>query len=300
MVMKTRKKTSITDKKRRGLHHNHGHHYKKVYLPYLPLLLVIGVGVLLGNFKPPMNNKGILAYSTNISQDSLLVATNYQRTQNNQSALGINNQLTAAAQAKANDMVARNYWSHTTPDGQEPWAFIQQADYKYQKAGENLAYGFDTSNNIVAGWMNSEDHRANLLDSAYSEVGFGYANSSNYQNTGPETVVVAMYGSRVKGISTTPSSPSALSTENPMHKSATIAVSHIQTLTNGQAPWTTFAAGLFIGAVVVYLVIKHGLAIKRALKEGETFILHHAMFDVILVGLVIIATFLTRVNGFIL
>jgi hypothetical protein len=92
-------------------------------------------------------------------------------------------------------MIARNYWSHTTPDGQEPWVFIDNSGYDYSKAGENLAYGFATSSDAVGGWMNSPSHRANMLDTAFSDVGFGFANGSNYNGDGEQTVVVAMYGS---------------------------------------------------------------------------------------------------------
>lgn len=141
-----------------------------------------------------MKRRGVLAYATSMSNSELLSATNSQRGQNGSGTLTINQQLTSAAQAKANDMIARNYWSHNTPDGQEPWVFMNNAGYAYQKAGENLAYGFTTSDDTVTGWMNSPSHRSNLLDGEFSEVGFGFANGSNFNNGGPETVVVAMYG----------------------------------------------------------------------------------------------------------
>lgn len=137
--------------------------------------------------------KDVLGYATNVSTYSLLQDTNIQRSQNGKSALSLNNQLSQAAQAKANDMVARDYWSHVTPDGKQPWQFIANTGYLYVSAGENLAYGFSTSSSTVAGWMNSPSHRANILNADYLEVGFGIANSANFQGTGEETVVVAMY-----------------------------------------------------------------------------------------------------------
>jgi cell division septation protein DedD len=116
----------------------------------------------------------------------------------------LNSQLDNAAQAKANDMAARNYWSHDTPDGQSPWTFFTAAGYEYQTAGENLAYGFDTSLNTVNAWMNSPGHRANILNTTYTEVGFGIANAADYQGTGPETIVVAEYASPLKIAAATP------------------------------------------------------------------------------------------------
>ena len=92
-------------------------------------------------------------------------------------------------------MAARGYWSHDTPDGQTPWSFMIAAGYDYQTAGENLAYGFDTSADVMTAWMNSPDHRANILNSTYHDIGIGIVNIPDYQNSGPETLVDTMYGS---------------------------------------------------------------------------------------------------------
>src|SRR5690606_21065737 len=98
---------------------------------------------------------GVLAYATNTSPAGLLSATNSQRTSGGLGTLSADSQLTSAAQAKANDMVTRDYWSHVTPDGKQPWTFITAAGYQYASAGENLAYGFLSSGDTIAGWMNS-------------------------------------------------------------------------------------------------------------------------------------------------
>lgn len=164
----------------------------KHYFPYLPVLLIIAIfGVSL---LQPLRAMGVLSYSTEMSRSQLLVSTNNRRSANGVGSLILNSKLNNAAQAKANDMVERNYWSHNTPDGEEPWIFFDAANYLYLKAGENLAYGFSSSDSTVTGWMNSPTHRDNLLDVAFSEVGFGYANSQNFNDSGPQTIVVAMYG----------------------------------------------------------------------------------------------------------
>lgn len=139
------------------------------------------------------SDQGVLAYATNVSQAGLLSATNTQRSNNGVAVLTSSSLLNAAAQAKANDMITRNYWSHQTPDGQQPWVFITNAGYQYLAAGENLAYGYMTSAATVTGWMNSPGHKANLLSTNYTEVGFGIANSANFVGNGEQTVVVAMY-----------------------------------------------------------------------------------------------------------
>jgi hypothetical protein len=156
------------------------------------MLLVAIAGIIL-NATWNVGNS-VLGYATNMSSSGLLQATNQQRSQNGKNALALNSKLSQAAQAKANDMAGRNYWSHVTPDGKQPWAFISNAGYSYTSAGENLAYGFDTSTAAVSGWMNSSTHRANLLNSSYREVGFGIVNSSDFRGDGEQTIVVAMYG----------------------------------------------------------------------------------------------------------
>lgn len=294
------------------MHHRQGQHYVKVYWPYLPLLAIIGMGLLFSNVSP-RNKHGVLAYATNVSVRGLLDATNEERVKNHLGTLALNAQLSAAAQAKANDMATRDYWSHNTPEGKEPWVFIQQNGYKYQKAGENLAYGFDTSDNTVTGWMNSPSHRANVLDSDYLDVGFGFANAFDYQGVGKETIVVAMYGKSMPkhaiALTKPTNSPTAqlshntknhpISTANPIAEPATLAVNRIQTITGGRLPWVSFAVGLLSGGALIYLITKHGLALRKLALEGESFILHHPLVDVALVGLIVILSFFTTTNGFI-
>lgn len=185
------KRIATHHRKRQGTHQKRNGIFMKAYWPYLPMAFIVGLTIV---FNSLMLQPNVLGYATNTSSAGLLASTNVQRTSNGLGALAINGKLTQAAQAKANDMVARNYWSHNTPDGQEPWVFFTNAGYDYLAAGENLAYGFATSEDTVTGWMNSPGHRANILNTAYQEVGFGIANSGNFQSSGEQTIVVAMYG----------------------------------------------------------------------------------------------------------
>lgn len=177
--------------KRHGKHHKHSRNYIKAYAPYLPLFVSIVASLFLSFWQPNPGNT--LAYATNTSVSGLLTSTNSQRSAHGKSSLKINAKLNGSAQAKAQDMVTKNYWSHNTPSGQEPWVFITNAGYDYTKAGENLAYGFATSTDTIAGWMNSPTHKANMLDGSFTEVGFGIANSSNFNGDGKQTIVVAHY-----------------------------------------------------------------------------------------------------------
>lgn len=187
------KTPSIHHKKRYGHHHKQTKVYHKTYWPYLPLIAIVVLGIGANSLWTHASH-GVLGYATDMSASELLDATNAQRVSNGETALSLNSQLDNAAQAKADNMVALNYWAHDTPSGQPPWVFITAAGYSYTAAGENLAYGFDTSQDVITAWMGSTEHRANILGGAYKDVGFGIANSDNYQGGGPETIVVAEYG----------------------------------------------------------------------------------------------------------
>ena len=195
-------------KQRQGKHHKHSDPYLKTYWPYLPITLIVTLGLALSGFWGHAS-KSVLGYATDVSISELLQDTNDQRAANGLPPLAVNSLLNNAAQAKANDMATRDYWSHNTPEGNPPWIFFTNAGYNYQTAGENLAYGFDTSSNAVAGWMASPGHKANILNTSYVDVGFGFANSSNYQGTGPETVIVAEYGSPQAVAASQPAAPAA-------------------------------------------------------------------------------------------
>jgi uncharacterized protein YkwD len=199
MTLVAPRKPPAHHKKSSGKHHRHSKTYHKPYWPYLPLVAIVITGFILGNSSWLPGRPAVLSYATSMSIQQLLDSTNSQRISNGLGALALNGTLDNAAQAKANDMAARDYWSHNTPDGQTPWTFMDAAGYHYQLAGENLAYGFASAQDTLTGWMNSPGHRANILNGGYTEVGFGYINIANYQGTGPETLVVAMYA--------TPASP---------------------------------------------------------------------------------------------
>lgn len=283
----------------------HSKRFLKAYAPYLPLIIIVGFGLFLsifGNFQKPGGS--VLAFATNMTDTGLLEATNKEREANGLKPLQFSATLDKAAQAKAEDMAKRDYWSHNTPDGQEPWTFFDQAGYKYFKAAENLAYGFENSSSAVIGWMNSPSHRANLLDSDLEEVGFGIVNVENYQNKGPETIVVAMYGlptpaiaganGNSQAISPIITQPSAAATNVlPEAKNITYA----QMLTKGSAPWITFVIGLAIGLMIMYLLLKHTKNIIRTIRNGEQFILHHPLLDSTIIALLALATIVTQTAG---
>lgn len=274
--------------------HKHTKDFLKVYWPYMPLLVILSSLTLLISPWHYFKKNDVLSYATNITATGLLESTNSERVKANNTSLRMNEKLSRAAQAKADDMVARDYWSHNTPEQQSPWVFIDKTGYSYQKAGENLAYGFASNNQVIAGWLNSASHRANMLESSFDEVGFGIANSKNFVNVGKSTVVVALYAKH--GSITSPNYTSTPA----QHSVESQSINRIQMFTNGSMPWLSYAIGIITGAALMYIFVKHSLAFKRAISKSERFIIKHPVLDATLIALAVLGILLTKQAGIIL
>lgn len=328
VTAKQKPRNTVHHKKRHGNHQRRSTHFMKAYWPYLPIALIVGMGMLVNSL---WLRPGVLSYATSMTPVGLLTSTNSERAKSNLGTLSLNQSLSEAAQAKAVDMVTRDYWSHVTPDGQDPWVFINSTGYQYLAAGENLAYGFSTYEEAVIGWMNSPGHRANILNGEYSEVGFGIANSSNFQRNGEQTVIVAMYAKPVSPAANiasnaapepvsqpTEAQPEATArTEQPISVgrnltgeqrdeitvSATVPgdqkVARVQIATSGAAPWSMLAASFLALSLLVVFITRHSLAWHRAVVKGEAFFLKHKVLDIVIVSGVIAAALLSQTAGFI-
>lgn len=303
MALATRPKPKTHHKKRQAQHHRHSKHYVKAYWPYLPMLMIIGLGLFINAL---WSQAGVLGIKSDFSSVTLLNETNKRRAAAGQPALSLDPQLTAAAQTKAEDMVKTDYWSHTAPDGKTPWTFIKASGYQYQTAGENLAYGFASAGETITGWMNSTEHRANILNTSYRNVGFGIANSPNYQGNGPETVVVAEYGQPVAAAATiaftvpeTDANTPATDVSGAAAELPAQPVARIQLLTGGQAAWSLVAISALAGAALALFITRHGVRLHRALTRGEAFITHHPWFDIAMVFITTAGILLSRTGGLI-
>ncbi len=82
------------------------------------------------------------------------------------------------AQIKAEDMRDNNYFSHTSPTYGSPFDMMKKYGITYSSAGENIAKGQKTPEAVVNAWMNSEGHRANILNESFTQMGLGYASDS--------------------------------------------------------------------------------------------------------------------------
>ncbi|WP_405673483.1 CAP domain-containing protein [Streptomyces sp. NBC_01530] len=83
--------------------------------------------------------------------------------------------LAGAAQAHSADMVARAFYSHTSPEGTQPWDRAAAAGARRRSIGENIACGQRSPAEVVEGWMNSPGHRANILKTDFTHIGIGFA-----------------------------------------------------------------------------------------------------------------------------
>ncbi len=124
--------------------------------------------------------------------NALTDGTNAARSQNNVAQLEVNPLLQAAAQEKANDMAANNYFAHTSPAGLSPWYWFGKVGYGFMYAGENLAVNFSDSGDVTNAWMNSPEHRANILSANFTQVGIATA-TGTYEGH-PAVYVVEMFG----------------------------------------------------------------------------------------------------------
>ncbi|MFJ9376926.1 CAP domain-containing protein [Streptomyces sp. NPDC101455] len=107
--------------------------------------------------------------------EKVVELTNAERARAGLRALAVDPLLAAAAQAHSTDMVARAFYSHTSPDGSQPWDRAAAAGSRRRTIGENIACGQRSAAEVVEGWMNSPGHRANILKPDFTHIGIGFA-----------------------------------------------------------------------------------------------------------------------------
>lgn len=90
------------------------------------------------------------------------------------------NDLANVALAHSQDMRARDFFDHTNPDGDSPFDRMTAAGISYRRAGENIAYGYRTGASVFTGWINSDGHRGNIENAAYTHHGVGYVEDGHY------------------------------------------------------------------------------------------------------------------------
>lgn len=124
----------------------------------------------------PENDKEDMTFA-----EQVVKLVNEERAKAGLSALTIDTNVEAAAQVRAREI--KQSFSHTRPDGSKFSTALQEQGVSYKGAGENIAWGQKSPEAVMQAWMNSDGHRANILNAKFTKIGVGYyqdANGTNY------------------------------------------------------------------------------------------------------------------------
>ncbi|WP_440109689.1 CAP domain-containing protein [Paenibacillus sp. QZ-Y1] len=128
-----------------------------------------------GNTDNNTSNSGSESTQSNFATE-VVKLVNAERAKAGLSALASDALLDKVALAKAKDMSDNNYFAHQSPTYGSPFDMMKQFGVTYSYAGENIAKGQKTPQEVVTAWMNSEGHRANILSKNFTKIGVGYYN----------------------------------------------------------------------------------------------------------------------------
>lgn len=104
--------------------------------------------------------------------EEILALVNKERSAAGVSPLMLNMTMTAAAAKRAEEIT--EYFSHDRPDGSSCFTVFDEYGLSWSYVGENIAFGYNSSESVMDGWMNSEGHRNNILSPDFTELGVGY------------------------------------------------------------------------------------------------------------------------------
>ncbi len=112
-------------------------------------------------------------------QTRVLELVNAERAKAGLNSLKMNTELSKVATLKSQDMAKNNYFDHNSPTYGSPFDMMKKFGISYRTAGENIAMGQTTPEQVMNGWMNSSGHRANILKASFTEIGIGIAKNSS-------------------------------------------------------------------------------------------------------------------------
>ncbi|OLS34503.1 CAP domain-containing protein [Bacillus sp. MRMR6] len=118
-------------------------------------------------------------YSLSQYEQEVVTLTNNERAKYGLQPLKIDLKLSEVARVKSTDMKSNGYFSHTSPTYGSPFDMMKQFGVQYRLAGENIAMGQRSPQEVVTAWMNSEGHRKNILNSSFTHIGVGHV-EGNY------------------------------------------------------------------------------------------------------------------------
>ncbi len=113
-------------------------------------------------------------------ESEVIRLVNEIRVENGLKPLTENWELSRVARYKSQDMADNKYFSHTSPTYGSPFQMMKAFGLNYRSAGETIAYGQRSPQEVVNAWMNSSGHRANILNASYTQIGVGYVANGRY------------------------------------------------------------------------------------------------------------------------
>jgi uncharacterized YkwD family protein/spore coat assembly protein SafA len=112
-------------------------------------------------------------------EQQVIDLVNKQRAAHGLALVKANWELCRVARYKSQDMINKGYFGHQSPTYGSPFTMMQSFGIRFSAAGENIAYGQRSPQEVMTAWMNSAGHRANILSPAYTQMGCGVAKTSS-------------------------------------------------------------------------------------------------------------------------
>lgn len=112
-------------------------------------------------------------------ENEVIRLVNAERSKRGLQTLTANWELSRVARMKSQDMALKGYFSHQSPTYGSPFKMMESFGIRFSSAGENIAYGQRTPQEVMNAWMNSPGHRANILSPSYTQIGVGLAKNKN-------------------------------------------------------------------------------------------------------------------------
>ncbi|RKD33462.1 SafA/ExsA family spore coat assembly protein [Thermohalobacter berrensis] len=144
----------------------------------------VGVSELI-NANPQIKNPNLIYPGQKINipdisdikaiEDKVIKLVNIERSKRGLQPLRKNWQLSRVARYKSQDMINKNYFSHYSPTYGSPFKMMEDFGLRFTAAGENIAMGQRTPEEVMNAWMNSPGHRSNILSSSFDQIGVGVA-----------------------------------------------------------------------------------------------------------------------------
>lgn len=193
----------------------------------------------------------VLGVTSDITIQQIVDLSNQERQNIGLHELRQNPLLDQAAEDKAADMFAKQYWAHVSADGKQPWDFISDAGYSYTVAGENLARDFQHADQVVEAWMASPTHKANILHEKYTEIGIAVV-EGNLEGI-ETTLVVQMFGNPLDPtlvVDTAPALPAREAILAQETNSTSVAATQVVSISP-----IAIMKGIFLAVLLIVIVI---------------------------------------------